>query len=353
MKRIINIVSVLLLVCFTFISCERENIVCPEEQDGRPIEFIVESEWPEMTKAAITGISDLYGDGFRVWANMTSYDNEALDNIPEIFDAEGTTIYAVDKDEDGLFVPGIDSSSDVWEYDDKKRWYKGYYSFAAVLPDSKLLSNSVKGELSSSFSKTDNSQGGILNYENTLTLDFGDGGFNLAEQQADFMYAFSNVDNSKSDASEVTFDFKHVFSLLDIRLSYNSVIPKVNSLLIYGIHSTVFGKLQYYQNMRSENGNVEITDSNNMDELLKEAEVSTEVNPYYSSTSFSDSENEITLVDNLIVFPEQLSETCYLGIIVNITINGQTKDVYASITSGEWVPGESYVYQFNVDNIEL
>ena len=38
---------------------------------------------------------------------------------------------------------------------------------------------------------------------------------------------------------------------------------------------------------------------------------------------------------------------------MNVTIDGQTKDVYANVTSGEWVSGESYVYKLDADSIEM
>ena len=95
------------------------------------------------------------------------------------------------------------------------------------------------------------------------------------------------------------------------------------------------------------------TNIDNLSELLSHGEVSTEEVPYYTGTSFTSADDEIILVDNLLVFPETFSEICYLGIKMNVTVNGQTKDVYANVTSGEWLSGESYAYKLDADSIEM
>ena len=90
-----------------------------------------------------------------------------------------------------------------------------------------------------------------------------------------------------------------------------------------------------------------------MSELLSAEQVSTEEAPYYTGSSFTSADDQIVLANNLLVFPEALSKTCYLGIKMNVTIDGQTKDVYANVTSGEWVSGGSYVYTLDADSIEM
>ena len=85
-----------------------------------------------------------------------------------------------------------------------------------------------------------------------------------------------------------------------------------------------------------------------MSAVLQTATVSTERTPYwakeYDDDDFDyDSSVIIVPVIKLLVFPEDLSENP-LKIKVEYDDGGTTKIKTATIDSGEWISGESYVY---------
>ena len=329
MKRIIHIAAVLTLICAAFISCEREDMERPDEQNGRPIEFVVESEWPEMTKAATTI------NAFKVWGNWTKDPNDASNTsgIKEV--VFGTTGAAVNK------------YGDSWVLTQEADWHQGYYNFAAVSP------SSFSGSQDATFNMVKVGDQNVPRYTNLLTIDLGEDGLDLSNTQTDLMYAFSCVNNSGNDASAVSLMFKHAFARVTVKLGYTESEPIVNSFIIYGIHTRINGELKFRYEQTGYGVSAVRTNIDNITELLSEGEVSTEAAPYYTGNSFTSADDEIILVDNLLVFPETFSNTCYLGIKMNITIDGQTKDVYANVTSGEWVSGESYMYKLDADSIEI
>ena len=62
----------------------------------------------------------------------------------------------------------------------------------------------------------------------------------------------------------------------------------------------------------------------------------------------------VKLVQDLIIFPEVLSETNPL--CIRVTYNdGAAADKYldAKVTSGEWLPGKVYTYTLKADSIEI
>ena len=79
-----------MLICVAFISCERDDMKRPDEQNGRPIEFVVESEWPEMTKSLISNSDDIKGVGFKVWG-VKSSDSDGS-NSESVFGEDGTSV---------------------------------------------------------------------------------------------------------------------------------------------------------------------------------------------------------------------------------------------------------------------
>ena len=318
-----------MLISVAFISCEREDMERPDEQNGRPIEFVVESEWPEMTKAASTI------NAFKVWGNWTKDPND-ISNTSGIQEAVfGTTGAAVNK------------YGNTWVLTQDADWFQGYYNFAAVSP------SFLSGSQAATFNMVTVGEQNVQRYTNLLTLDLGDEGLDLSSTQTDLMYAFSCINNSSNDADAVSLMFKHAFARVTVKLGYTESEPTVNSFIIYGIHTRINGELKFRYEQTGYGVSAVRTNIDNITELLSEGEVSTEAAPYYTGNSFTSADDEIILVDNLLVFPETFSNTCYLGIKMNVTIDGQTKDVYANVTSGEWVSGESYVYKLDADSIEM
>ena len=320
----------LLLACAAFISCERDDVRRPEDVGGgRPIEFIVESEWPEMTKAT-TGI-----EAFKAWGSWTR-DPDDASNTAGIREAVlGTAGAAVNK------------YGNTWVLTQEADWFQGYYNFAAVSPAS------LSGSQAATFNMVAVGEQNVQRYTNLLTLDLEDEGLDLANTQTDVMYAFSCIDNSGNDASAVSLLFKHAFARITVKLGYTESEPTVNSFIIYGIHTKINGKLKFRYEQTGYGASAVRTNIDNISELLSQGEVSTEETPYYTGSSFSSADDEIVLAYNLLVFPETLSTSCYLGIKMNVTIDGQTKDVYANVTSGDWVSGGSYVYKLEADSIEF
>ena len=299
-------IGILLAFCFTTISCEREDETrYPVQGTGRPIVFNVESEWPEITKTIINTSDDIKNIGFKVWGNWS----------PK---SDGTSEYPVF----GNSGTNVSYLRDSWVCADEQFWYKGYYSFAAVLPSS-LLNGTY-----------DN---------NKLILDLGESGFDLAETQEDLMFAFSNIDNSKGDASDVDLVFNHTFSLLDIRLKRNGAF--VTKVMLYGIHKRMEGKLEL--EYAPDGGEY----STNLEDVL--SEVTTDKSPYYvksysAGQGFNYSNNEISLLKTstsgpLLVFPEDLAQTP-LTVVVGLKDGNQEKEVRAVIDTGEWTPGSTNVY---------
>lgn len=329
MKRIIYIASVLLLASFAFISCEREDVARPDDQGGRPIEFVVESEWPEMTKAASTI------DAFKVWGNWTKDPND-VSNTTGIKEAVFGTSGA-----------NVNKYGNTWVLTQEADWHQGYYNFAAVYP------SSLSGFQAATFNKVVVEEQNVHKFTDLLTLDLGDEGLDLSSTQTDLMYAFSCINNAGNDASAVSLMFKHAFARVTVKMAYTESEPIVNSFIIYGIHSKINGELKFRHEQTGYGEDAVITSIDNISELLSVEEVTTEGDPYYTGSSFTSADDEIVLAKNLLVFPEILSKTCYLGIKMNVTIDGQTKDVYASVTLGKWVSGGSYVYTLAADNIEM
>ena len=354
--RIIHhiLLSALLLICA--ISCEREVVSQYEPNEEKMISFsTAEDVWPVITKAAISGIGDLYGDGFRVWGNWTDVADNT-DNVNSIFGQGGVVVSATDKDNDSDFEPGVAGSTDSWGYEDKKGWNVGYHSFAAVLPSSANIS----GTMYSTYSKTIEEGEQKLTYENTLTLDLSSG-FDLSANQTDLMCAFQNVDNSDFDASVVELDFRHLFSTIDIGLNitgmpFSAQQIAVTKVELYGIHKSLNGKLQTKHDITYDDENNKTSEAltTNLADCFDNSKISDAYNPYYArqytaGEGFQYNALSITVVDDLLVFPETFSKDLSLTIVIDLFQQGKTKQISAKISSGEWLPAKSYTYLLPVD----
>lgn len=338
-----------------------------ENKNARPIVFSTsEDKWPDITKATISNVGDMYENAFRVWG---SWKNDPADNSyynndgdEAVFGTNGTAVLAIDKNYDGMFTPSNAESKDAWIYNDEKNWFKGYYSFAAVLPDVELSENDVIGTMASSSTVAISSIGKDVSYVNVLTLDFDADGFDLAKDQIDLMYAFRNIDNSNENASSVDLNFNHAFAILNIKQSAQSIANKkiVRDLKVYGIHRAILGDLKFRQEMAVvyDNGVSSIKSeelSNNMPELLLNGLRATPESPYASFTGAftTDEEGNGILINKLLVFPEILSEDSPLILAIKYTAPAEQGNLVlheklARITTGVWSPGGNYTY-----NIEL
>ena len=361
MKGIRYILSLLVLIVTT-ISCERDDDHrYPMQGAGRPIQFSVKSEWPVITKSAIGSLNDLKNDGFVVWANWTKDPNDKLnyagDNEKVVFGINGTKVNAYD-DGDNTFQPNQDTD-DKWICEEEQEWNRGYYNFTAALPTSafgeKAQINS--GILTSSFKQTkDEDKSASTEYSSLITLELNENGFDLSRSQIDLMYAFHNEDNSAEASSAVNLNFEHAFSLINIQLSYSNLIPYVDKVTLYGIHNKIYGDLKYRRDVSIDGDEVKTVNTNNIYELLAYGDISTSQIPYavytYTGSDFTYTvPGTINIVENLLVFPETLSQQCAMRIEIDCHVAGRARTIYTEISSGSWKSGESYTYQIDATGI--
>lgn len=344
-------IGILLTFCLTTISCEREDETrYPVQGTGRPIVFNVESEWPEICKSAIKDMDDLKNAGFDILATWHKDPDDSwyheYDSYP-VFGPSGSPV---------LY------QNESWVCTNEQEWQTGYYNFAAVAPASEF-----ECRQSSSFLKSKNEDNTKVDYTNILTLDLGDDGFSLSttdktkSDQVDLMYAFYNENNSTDEASAVKLDFNHAFALLNIRLgtknglSFASQQIFVTKVLLYGIHDTIHGDLKFRQEMTINNGTQTEVVSTNIKDLLHNASVSMQHNPFYfaqyssGAGGFKYGDSTINLVEGLLVFPETLSNDTPLKIVIEVSHSNVRKEVSVEIKSGEWTAGSTNTYALVVD----
>lgn len=333
-------ILILLTFSMAVISCEREDGPhYPIEGSGRPIVFAVESEWPEISKAAVNRVEDI--KNFRVWGTWNpdpSTPYYPKESVPA-YGSEGSSVIL---------------TGDMWQCQYEAEWYPGYYNFAA------LAHLQLSGSYTSSFSKS--TTDGVVNieYTNTLTFRHPANEFKLGNSQLDCMYAFINEDNSYNTSSTVNFNFEHLFSLLTINIAANTTTalsPKLD-VTLYGIHNLITNPVIVTQtemitNYGTSNPQRTIRVTNNLKDLLKDSAPSTESSIYkkvaYTNEKYG-TVDFITPVSQLIVFPENLEET---PLTIKVDFKDEagtiTKTLTTTINSGEWQSGRSYAYTLLTD----
>ncbi len=330
MKRIIYIVSVLLLACVAFISCEREDTSGILEQGtGKPISFAAESEWPEITKAAVKVTDDFNsGDAFTAyatWSQDPAYTYTANES-DFVFGEEGTIVTAQDNDDEGF----------KWVSSIKSDWQFGYYNFAAVFPY----------HCANGYTTSLDIENGILTYTSTLELICSK---SLSEQY-DCMYAFSNIDNTDGVATVVEFGFNHIFSLLNINITASSseTISNITKVSLQGLRSSMSVPFTITQTEVVENG---VTQSKNVT-----CDIKTKLRANRPSSTYgfdisnfkTVSTNEIEALKDYMVFPDDFSIAP-----VTITVEYKQNEVATSksiqLNSGGWESGKSYAYTLLIE----
>lgn len=388
-------IVILLTICTAFISCEREDSRrYPVEESVRPIRFTTESVWPDITKAPITGLGDLLDDGFRVWGAWAKDPDDksyfvgdyASGTNGSVFGSAGTAVNAVDENDDDVFDPN--EGGDSWAYDNVRDWYRGYYSFAAVLPNSLFEDGTISSaSLSSSFSKetsADNEENVTITYENTLTINFPEAGFKLLEDEyrdingidlsaslpythyKDLMFAFQTEDNSDDGSENVSLNFTHAFSLLGIKLLAENPdnMPYVTRVTLYGIRKSA-EYLTFTHDTTVENYKTTESETTTVESVTVAGELSTEQD-YFARFEMPEghfendaTRDDMTLVRNLVVFPTSLQETPLLikleykkvRVDENDTIIVVGEGEYTiEVNNGNWEPGNSYTLAFPVDD---
>ena len=378
-----------LAAMFCLSSCVRDDLPAEGQGSGRIISFtaVEDSVWPGATKGALSGVGDLLGDGFGIWASWTK---DPLDKVVygeqyyydgvngAVFGESGTMVAAADTDGDGKFVQAKDS----WTYSPQQEWYRGYYSFAAVIPASIFGDGGVEGshyshsEASAEIAYSNGVVTGVT-YNNRLTLDFPDdlfvlGGHSVsgtklpASAQPDLMYAFAEVDNSGNDAGDVKLQFTRTCAKLSILLSVNDpdVTMSIQKITIYGLLNSIPTPLEFTRTITAGSP-AENSSFQDRLEAATEEHRSTLDNPF---AVFSRPEGEgddalkwdvkgsdpdnllaVRLVEDLLVFPGELSASNQLKIKIDYKSGEDLLTTYLKVSEGEWQAGRSYAYSFWAD----
>lgn len=392
--KTLRYIAILLAACTAFCSCEREDAQRhPMQESGRPIRFTTESVWPDITKAPITGLGDLLDDAFRVWGAWSKDPDDNSYFVGEyssgtngaVFGEAGTVVNAVDANGDDVFNPV--TTVDTWQYENIKDWYQGYYSFAAVLPNSLFDSSSPNylirsASLESSFSKSQNDTDITLEYDNTLTVNFQNDRLNIGGHVVengievpiadlkDIMFAFQTEDNSDNQAENVSLSFTHLFALLSIKLEAEDPanMPEITSVTVYGISSSIESPLilkQKVNHLHYRANNYQTVTENS---LLMKGTASTLIDPFAKFTmpegyyKTDGTPKSVTLFKNLMVFPEDLEQTPlqvkieFNKVKVNddLSIENLGKGEHTiTIANAKLESGNNYVWSFEIDNKDL
>ena len=324
MTRIEYIIPAVVLL---LTGCGRYSDDLVMQPENRPIEIGISDEWTDHTKAAYNQVTDLNGDGFIVWATCNK--PEANSSTEVVFGQAGTEVYAPS-----------------WTYSPDRYWQKGTYSFAAILPASAF--NATHATPSETQVAPYGTQG-----TNSLTLECGDG-YNLATNQDDIMVAFADVDNSEStmgtvvngQTKKVSLTFKHQLALVKINgvnLETRTDI-RIDEITLYGNSASTDGNMVF--NYNPADG--KITADYDL------ATPKTTQDKVFRTMSGNDDEwvlpanNEKSLVDDLIVFPE----SCTFNIVVKYTdLYGNSEIQYTKTgsLSATWEVGKMYTYTFSID----
>ena len=357
-SHILNCVSAILAawaiaVCLS--SCERDDAPLSENQgSGRVISFTAasETEWPDITKSPINSVGDLLGDGFIVWGSWTKCPDDDSYWVGEyasgvnnaVFSTAGTEVIATDKNSDDKFI----QSQDAWLYSPKKEWYKGHYTFAAAMPASELKKNNISGTHTSSVTFSDNAQ---ASYNNKLTLNFPNNAFDLSTTQIDLMCALATQDNSLETANQVSLDFTHICSKVNVSIAaYDPAgddrTLDINSIMVYGLLNSIPTPLEFTS-----------TGNNVATQIAESSDRSSQEDPFYFSnkgwgveSSSQESPQGELIIKDLLVFPGTLSTANPFKLRIDYqNVNNEAKSVFVKVTSGEWLAGKTYSYTFQVD----
>ena len=356
-SHILNCVSAILAawaIALCLSSCERDDAPLSENQgSGRTISFTAESssEWPDITKSPINNVGDLLGDGFIVWGTWTKCPDDDSYWVGEysngvnnaVFSTAGTEVIATDKNGDNKFV----QTNDAWVYSPEKEWYKGYYTFAAAMPASELKENGITGTHASEVEFEDSE----AVYTNKLTLDFPDDVFDLSTSQIDVMYALSTQDNSLESANQVSLDFDHICSKVNVSIAaYDPAgddrTLDINSIMVYGLLNSIPTPLEFTS-----------TGNNVATQIAESSDRSSQEDPFYFSnkgwvveSSSQESPQGELIIKDLLVFPGSLSTANPFKLRIDYqNFSNEEKSVFVKVTSGEWLAGKTYSYTFQVD----
>jgi hypothetical protein len=326
MKRIFHILLVtvpLLAGCKDHPSLDLDSVM----DDSCPIEFGIDDELTVDSKVAIDN-SNYQESGFVVlgaWKLGSEADHS-------IFGGNGTEVrYAKGKG---------------WNYSPMCYWKEGLYDFAAVMPSSLLKATHkhtptiAEGTATISMDATPHK---------SLTLDFGEGGYDLSAGQHDIMVAYSSADNSDRKMGtvvdgrlkQVSLDFEHQLSLVSIMAATTE--PRTDMFI---------KEIKVFGNSKATKGDIVFT--YNGSTIISEYETAgiTDKDNFYKTISPSVAEDwklpagseYTTLIDGLLVFPEE----CTFCIAVTYADRYGKEFTDVGKLSASWEAGKKYTYSFTV-----
>ena len=304
-----------------FASCHREDgpLELPE---GNPIELSATSDWPKFTKSLIDDITDLKGDGFVAWGDLTTNNNETV----SVFDA--TPVTAIFEDDEVT----------NWEYSPQQYWQTGTYNFAALLPKSKVYDN-ISAIITDNGALQLNSGSIILGGENADPIDL--------------MYALSGtIDNTEKEGqprpdAPVELTFKHLWAQIGFNLQ--SIEPNgksidVTEIKLYG--SGLYNSITFTEKTPLTITDVTAADFASITTCLgnftdQDTPFATFSKPDQNNSNWTVGEEAVALVEELMVFPVELSGE--KSVTVEVTY-GNSKKITGTINSGTWSSGKKYIY---------
>ena len=327
----------LLAVVCTLSSCRHKDDPVDVSDTLRVIGMSAGVEWPDASKAgAIESESDLTNDGFVVWARWTkddadganadrsNYSGDYASGVnPKVFGAGGTKVYHPD-----------------WTYSPQRYWHRGTYLFAAALPASAFYAtHAMKNDASVS-----NGISGSLDDDGKLSL----GSFDLKNNQSDLMVAFTKVDNrsdSKSGTDKVSLNFEHQLSKLNFKANFdanNESTITITKVTLYGNSGTASAEFTFDDNE---------TDGKTDGKIVAQwtPGTATTAENYFNQTTRSWSTSGSTVIEDLLVFPEE----CKFTLVVNYTESYAGASASASQSAqveAEWESGKVYTYEFTMSS---
>lgn len=314
MKRTASILLVTLLV---LTGCKDNSSYAPQPglNENHPIEFGVSGSLSVESKAPITAGAD-----FIAFGDMTIGTSAAV----SVFgDAGQQVAYS-----DGAYA-----------YSPLRYWQVGSYFFAGVMPATHPATSAAFYTAALSTNEQGNKQ---------ITLDFGEGGYNLAEIQADLMAAFHSVNvTSLSNLALVDFDFSHQLAWVVIEgASLDSSLDSdgitIEEVKVYGNRPSTTGDIVFTYNAGTVTVDQTLADPTTAENVYKTftpvAGAAANQDWHLSAAGSYD-----TIVPALLVFPEQ----CKFTIVVRYIEKGIEKTKVGTL-SVNWEAGKKYTYKFHL-----
>ena len=183
----------------------------------------------------------------------------------------------------------------------------------------------------------------------SLTLEFGEAGYDLSAGQHDIMVAYSSADNSDrkmgtlvdGSLKQVSLDFKHQLSLISIEAATTE--PRtdmfIKEIKVFGNSKATKGDIVFTYNEGTITSEYETAGNTDRDNVYKKISPSPAEDWKLPAGS-----EYTTLIDRLLVFPEEC--TFCLAVTYADRYGKEFTDV--GKLSASWEAGKKYTYSFTV-----